>query len=80
MRAASTFEPSVSGPSNLLMVTPGTSVTQEQHQRYQTRFEEGFDVPGDAEYLNWLRLNHPDAYFVNSTNQTPYLDADMGLD
>ena len=75
----STSEPSVSGPSNLLMVTPGTSFTQEQHQRYQTRFEEGFDVPGDAEYFNWLRLNHPDAAFLNSYNQTPCLDADMGL-
>ena len=36
-------------------------------------------MPGDAEYPNWLRLNHPDASFVNSANQTPCLDADMGL-
>ena len=34
--------------------------TSEQIRLFKTRYENGFDVFMDTEYLNWLRLNHPE--------------------
>ena len=31
-----------------------------QNQLFQTRFEEGYDLP-DPEYLDWLRVYHPES-------------------
>ena len=39
----------------------GPSFSQEQQHRFQLRYEEGFDVSGDTDYICWLRLNHPDS-------------------
>ena len=33
---------------------------REQNQLFQTRFEEGYDVP-DPDYLEWLCLHPPDS-------------------
>jgi len=32
--------------------------TLEQEQKYQRRYEEGFDLP-DKQYEAWLKINHP---------------------
>ena len=32
----------------------------EQHWLFQTRFEEGYDLP-DTDYLEWLRVHHPES-------------------
>ena len=37
-----------------------TEFSTEQEQRFQTRFEEGYDLM-DSEYLRWLEINHPDS-------------------
>ena len=37
-----------------------TEFSIEQEQRFQTRFEEGYDLM-DSEYLRWLEINHPDS-------------------
>ena len=37
-----------------------TEFSVEQEQRFQTRFEEGYDLV-DPEYLRWLEINHPDS-------------------
>ena len=34
--------------------------TEEQVALFQRRFEEGFDVFIDKEYIRWLKLNHPE--------------------
>ena len=43
----------------------GPSFSQEQERRFQVRYEEGFDVSGDIDYMCWLRLNHPDCPLVS---------------
>jgi hypothetical protein len=65
----SSVAPSVApGPSNKeAMLRPGPSFTLEQSRRYQTRYEEGYDVGGDVDYINWLKLNHPETVPVNET-------------
>ena len=64
--------------SHSLEGTPaGPSFTQEQHHRYQIRFEEGFDVPGDTDYFNWLQLNNPEySSHVSSTENTSVTGAE----
>ena len=58
----------------------GPSFTQEQHHRYQIRFEEGFDVPGDTDYFNWLQLNHPEySSHVSSTENTSVTGAEENV-
>lgn len=42
--------------------------TEEEMKRFQKRFDEGFDVPGDSHYLQWLQLYHPEC---NSPNHSP---------
>ena len=37
-----------------------TDFSVEQEQRFQRRFEEGYDLM-DPEYLCWLEINHPDS-------------------
>ena len=37
-----------------------TEFSIDQEQRFQTRFEEGYDLM-DPEYLHWLEINHPDS-------------------
>ena len=39
----------------------GPSFSQEQQCRFQVRYEEGFDVACDPDYVSWLRINHPDS-------------------
>ena len=39
----------------------GPSFTEEQICHYETRYEEGYDIAEDQDYINWLRLNHPDS-------------------
>ena len=39
----------------------GPSFTQEQIRHFETRYEEGFDIADDQDYINWLRINHPDS-------------------
>ena len=42
-------------------VVAGPSFSQEQQCRFQVRYEEGFDVACDPDYVSWLRINHPDS-------------------
>ena len=46
----------------------GPSFTEEHIRHYETRYEEGFDIAEDQDYINWLRLNHPDS-LKGSKNQ-----------
>ena len=39
----------------------GPSFSQEQQCRFQVRYEEGFDIACDPDYVSWLRINHPDS-------------------
>ena len=32
----------------------------KQHQLFQTRFEEGYDLP-DRDYFEWLHVHHPES-------------------
>ena len=41
--------------------TPTHSFTDEQERRFQIRFEEGFDVFTDDDYVKWLEIHHPEA-------------------
>ena len=45
-----------------------TKFSVEQEQRFQTRFEEGYDLI-DSEYIHWLEINHPDS--VPADRQMP---------
>ena len=38
-----------------------TSFTTEEKQRFQTRYEEGFDITTDCRYNQWLQKNHHEA-------------------
>ena len=40
-------------------VVAGPSFSQEQQCRFQVRYEEGFDVACDPDYVSWI--NHPDS-------------------
>ena len=35
-------------------VVAGPSISQEQQHRFQVRYEEGFDIAGDPDYVSWL--------------------------
>ena len=55
------FSPSTSW-SPLSPLSPQVSSIQftvEEEQRFQTRYEEGYDIP-DTRYEQWLRMKHPD--------------------
>ena len=43
-------------PSNIVS---GFRVTEEEDKKYQSRYEEGYDLDIDARYNLWLKLNHP---------------------
>ena len=42
-------------------VVAGPSFSQEQQHRFQVRYEEGFDIAGNPDYVSWLQINHPDS-------------------
>ena len=35
--------------------------TSEELDRFKIRYEEGYDVYEDSDYVKWLELNHPEA-------------------
>jgi hypothetical protein len=37
------------------------SFTDEQERRFQIRFEEGFNVFTDDDYVSWLEIHHPES-------------------
>ena len=45
-------------------VVAGPSFSQEQQHRFQVRYEEGFDIADDSDYVSWLRINHPDSHLL----------------
>ena len=45
----------------LLPVGNAQSFSADQVARFEKRFENGFDVYVDADYVAWMRLNHPDS-------------------
>ena len=34
--------------------------TDEEMKHFKRRFEEGYDVPGDTHYIQWLKIHHPE--------------------
>ena len=54
-------DPTETTANNSQSVVAGPSFSQEQRRRYQIRYEEGFDVVGDPNYVSWLRIKHPDS-------------------
>ena len=60
----------LSSPRKSLISKDITPVfTEEEMKHFQKRFDEGFDVPGDSHYLQWLQLYHPEC---NSPNHLPH--------
>ena len=60
--------PSVSGDSESrgrgTTVTTGSKLpefTDEQEQLYQKRYDEGYNLTVDCEYLRWLKFHHPES-------------------
>ena len=45
----------------------------EQQQCFQTRYEEGYDIP-DPEYLQWLAIHHPESVSADQHGQVPPTD------
>ena len=42
-------------------------------KHFQKRFDEGYDVPGDTRYSQWLKMYHPECntpHHVNPSNTT----------
>ena len=39
----------------------GDQFTADQMTRFQGRFDEGYDILTDPEYVQWLQIHHPDA-------------------
>ena len=35
--------------------------TDEQEQLYQKRYDEGYNLTVDSEYLRWLKFHHPES-------------------
>ena len=50
--------PSSKQVSRTVMRSDQPTFTREQEQKYQRRYEEGFDLP-DEDSEAWLKLNHP---------------------
>ena len=38
--------------------------TPEQEALFKRRFEEGYDVYIDKDYIRWIKLNHPEVQIV----------------
>ena len=58
-------------------VNPPPVFSPEDKQRFQTRYEEGFDLFNDPEYITWLEINHPDALPVNDPLTTDPFESSM---
>ena len=41
--------------------------TDEQEQLYQKRYDEGYNLTVDSEYLQWLKLHHPESSLVSDS-------------
>ena len=66
---ASTPKPSTEETLVTPFTTPGPSVpstisgnqfTADQLAKFQRRFDEGYDILTEPEYVEWLKINHPD--------------------
>ena len=47
----------------------------EQEELFQTRYEEGYDLP-DPEYLHWLTIHNPESASADQQAHTPPTDPD----
>ena len=68
--------------SPLSPVSPEThyiSFTAEEKQRFQTRYEEGFDITTDSRYNQWLQNHHPEAISERCQLQFSPLNPDDSL-
>ena len=72
--SSSTREDSTSG-----FIDTGTTLTtgskppefiDEQEQLYQKRYDEGYNLTVDAEYLRWLEFHHPDSSLLCNSSST----------
>ena len=44
-----------------------STFTSMQIELFQTRFEDGYNIYNDKDYVSWLELNHPEAAPSNLT-------------
>ena len=50
--------------------------TDEQLERFQHRYEEGYDIYVDCDYVRWLELHHPKSLPANRYSLSPFLADD----
>ena len=42
--------------------------TDEEMKHFKRRFHEGYDVPGDTRYIQWLKIHHPECNTPHHVN------------
>ena len=42
--------------------------TDEEMKHFKRRFDEGYDVPGDTRYIQWLKILHPECNTPHHVN------------
>ena len=64
----------VQGANHVLVTAEGNGFTDEQLELFQRRYEEGYNIYIDHNYVRWLELHHPeslpaDRYSLTSTTE-----------
>ena len=63
------------------VLLPPLPFSEEQEALFAKRFEEGYDIYIDTDYIRWIELNHPEvnisSLIENSTATTTMVDDDM---
>ena len=53
------FLPLYSPKRSLISKDAVVEFTDEEMKHFKRRFDEGYDVPGDTHYIQWLKIHHP---------------------
>ena len=62
------FLPLYSPKRSLISKDAVVEFTDEEMKHFKRRFDEGYDVPGDTRYIQWLKIHHPECNTPHHVN------------
>ena len=65
------FLPLYSPKRSLISKDAVVEFTDEEMKHFKRRFDEGYDVPGDTRYIQWLKIHHPECNTPRANHINP---------
>ena len=65
------YSPATPRPRRAIQELHSLQFSEDELKRFERRYENGYDIPGDERYIRWLEMHHPEANSLLDSTYTP---------